>query len=81
MKGYTMAMDFPVSDSLFPFLDELDKMVLEYGGRIYLSKDARMKPSMFTAGYNNAGKFADIVRTYSKGRFSSSLSKRLQLPT
>jgi decaprenylphospho-beta-D-ribofuranose 2-oxidase len=81
MKGYTMAMDFPVTDNLFPFLDELDMMVLEYGGRIYLSKDARMKPSVFTAGYSNAGKFAEIVKKYNKGRFSSGLSKRLQLPT
>jgi hypothetical protein len=56
-------------------------MVLEYGGRIYLSKDARMKPSMFTAGYHNAGKFAEIITEYNRGRFSSGLSKRLQLPT
>ena len=79
MKGYTMAMDFPVTDDLFPFLDELDKMVLEFGGRIYLSKDARMKPFMFTAGYANAEKFNEIVRKYNPGRFSSTLSKRLQL--
>jgi hypothetical protein len=79
MKGYTMAMDFPVTDDLFPFLDELDKMVLEYGGRIYLSKDARMKPFMFTTGYPNASKFNEIVRKYNPGKFSSTLSKRLQL--
>jgi FAD/FMN-containing dehydrogenase len=79
MKGYTMAMDFPVTDDLFSFLDELDKMVLEYGGRIYLSKDARMKPSMFTAGYPNAAKFNEVARKYNPGRFSSTLSKRLQL--
>jgi hypothetical protein len=76
MKGYTLALDFPVTDSLFPFLDELDKMVHEYGGRIYLSKDARMKPSMFTTGYSNAGKFSDTLKKYNPGRFSSGLSKR-----
>jgi decaprenylphospho-beta-D-ribofuranose 2-oxidase len=79
MKGFTMAMDFPVTKDLFPFLDELDKMVLEYGGRIYLSKDARMKPHMFTEGYPNADKFLATVRKYNPGKFSSLQSQRLQL--
>jgi hypothetical protein len=43
-EGYTLALDFPVRDGLFDFLDELDKVVLQYGGRLYMSKDARMKP-------------------------------------
>lgn len=80
MKGFTMAMDFPVRPELFPFLDGLDKMVLDYGGRIYLSKDARMAPHMFTAGYPNAKAFEEVIRKYNPGKFSSSLSKRLQLP-
>jgi FAD/FMN-containing dehydrogenase len=74
-----MAMDFPVQPSLFPFLDELDKMVLEYGGRIYLSKDARMAPHMFREGYPNAAAFEEVIRKYNPGKFNSMLSKRLQL--
>ena len=42
MEGYTLAMDFPIREGLFEFLDELDEIVLKHGGRNYLSKDARM---------------------------------------
>jgi len=47
MEGYTLALDFPLRKGLFEFLDELDKIVLGYGGRLYLSKDSRMKPEIF----------------------------------
>ena len=63
-EGYTLALDFPVRKGLFPFLDELDEIVLKYGGRIYLSKDARMKPEIFWRSYPMAQKFLAIVKKY-----------------
>jgi hypothetical protein len=63
-EGYTLALDFPIRKDLFKFLDELDKIVLNYGGRIYLSKDARMKPDIFWKGYSNAQKFLNTVKKY-----------------
>jgi len=63
-EGYTLALDFPVRKGLFEFLDELDKVVLDYGGRLYLSKDARMKSEIFWQGYSNAQKFSEIVKKY-----------------
>lgn len=63
-EGYTLALDFPVRKGLFEFLDELDKIVLNYGGRIYLSKDARMKPEIFWDSYSNAPKFLNILKKY-----------------
>jgi decaprenylphospho-beta-D-ribofuranose 2-oxidase len=63
-QGYTLALDFPVRKGLFKFLDELDKMVLEYGGRIYLSKDARMEPGTFWKGYPYAQQFVNTVKKY-----------------
>ena len=51
MKGYTLAVDFKVSDAIFKLLDELDQLVLKYGGRLYLTKDARMSKEMFAATY------------------------------
>jgi hypothetical protein len=63
-EGYTLALDFPVRKGLFEFLDELDKVVLDYGGRLYLSKDARMKSEIFWNGYSNAQQFLEIVKKY-----------------
>jgi FAD/FMN-containing dehydrogenase len=78
MEGYTLALDFPVRKGLFDFLDELDRVVLDYGGRLYLTKDARMKPDVFKAGYPRLQEFLDIVRTYNPdGKFASLQSKRL----
>jgi len=80
MEGYTLALDFPIRKGLFEFLDELDEIVLQYGGRLYLSKDARMKQEIFWNSYPNAGRFADIVKQYnSNARFESLQSERLLL--
>jgi FAD/FMN-containing dehydrogenase len=80
MEGYTLALDFPVRKGLFEFLDELDGLVLQYGGRLYLSKDARMKQEVFWNSYPNAQKFAEIVKTYNGDQlFRSVQSDRLLL--
>jgi FAD/FMN-containing dehydrogenase len=80
MEGYTLALDFPVRKGLFAFLDELDGLVLQYGGRLYLSKDARMKQEVFWSSYPNAQKFAEIVKTYNGDQlFRSVQSDRLLL--
>lgn len=80
MEGYTLALDFPVRNGLFGFLDELDELVLQYGGRLYLSKDARMKQEVFWKSYPHAQRFADIIREYNGDyRFRSLQSDRLLL--
>lgn len=80
MEGYTLALDFPVRKGLFEFLDQLDEIVLQYGGRLYLSKDARMKQEVFWQSYPNAQKFADIIKTYNGTKlFRSVQSDRLLL--
>ncbi|SIN80224.1 FAD-binding oxidoreductase [Halodesulfovibrio marinisediminis] len=53
-EGYTLALDFPVTSSLFPLLDELDAMVLDYGGCHYLTKDSRLPEGVFDKGYGKA---------------------------
>ena len=79
-EGYTLALDFPVRKGLFEFLDELDKVVLNYGGRIYLSKDARMKSEIFWNGYPNAHKFLNIVKKYNPNfKFNSIQANRLSI--
>jgi FAD/FMN-containing dehydrogenase len=79
-EGYTLALDFPVKPGLLPFLDELDQIVLRHGGRLYLSKDARMKPEVLQSGYPGLEKFKDIVRRYNPGgKIHSMQSDRLFL--
>lgn len=79
-RGYTLALDFPIRNGLFEFLDELDDIVLQYGGRIYLSKDARMKPELFWEGYPGARKFQSIVEKYNPdAKFNSRQAKRLHI--
>lgn len=80
MEGYTLALDFPVRKGLFEFLDELDRIVLNYGGRVYLSKDARMSPEVFWNSYKDADRFMETVRKYNpEFKFRSVLSDRLLL--
>lgn len=80
MEGYTLALDFPVRKGLFEFLDELDKIVLQYGGRLYMSKDARMKPEIMQAGYPQLQRFMDIVKKFNPHRKICSVqSDRLSL--
>ena len=80
MRGYTLALDFPIVDGLFSLLDELDELVLKYGGRIYLAKDARMKPQTFWKGYPNSQKWVDIVKKYNPDqKFNSLLAQRLNI--
>jgi decaprenylphospho-beta-D-ribofuranose 2-oxidase len=82
MEGYTLALDFPVRKGLFEFLDELDQIVLRYGGRLYMSKDARMKPTVLQAGYQRLPEFLSVVRKYNPdGKIHSIQSDRLLLTT
>jgi FAD/FMN-containing dehydrogenase len=78
MEGYTLALDFPVTRSLFGFLEELDEIVLGNGGRLYLAKDARMDAAMFKKSYKNSERFIEYKQSVDKsGRFKSLQSARL----
>ncbi|HVW97475.1 MAG TPA: FAD-binding oxidoreductase [Mucilaginibacter sp.] len=78
-EGYTLALDFPLRKGVPEFLDELDEIVLKYGGRLYLTKDARMRPSMLT-NYPQLERFKQIVKRYNPdAKICSLQSTRLLL--
>jgi hypothetical protein len=80
MEGYTLALDIPVRKGMFEILDDLDKIVLQYGGRLYMSKDARMAPAILEAGYKQLPRFISIIKKYNpEGRIHSIQSDRLLL--
>ena len=80
IEGYTLALDFKAEPAAFDLLDTLDKMVLSYGGRVYLTKDARMTEEVFKSGYPQWEKFEQVRMNYhAQGKFNSMQSKRLGL--
>lgn len=81
MEGYTLALDIPIKDNdLFDFLKELDALVLAYGGRIYLAKDATVDVATFRQMYPNWEKFMQVKEQFDPhGRFASSMSRRIGL--
>ncbi|WP_336959342.1 FAD-binding oxidoreductase [Chryseobacterium contaminans] len=46
VEGYTLALDFKVNSKLKKLVEELDSIVQEFGGRIYLTKDSMSKSSL-----------------------------------
>jgi len=63
---------------LFELLDELDKYILEYGGRFYLAKDARVSKTVFEAGYPAIEQFRELRETHKiNQKFNSLQSIRL----
>lgn len=80
--GLTLTLDFKYEKSLFPLLDELDKIVMDHGGRHYLAKDARLSEACFKAGYPNWEKFKKLKDGVDpQQRFSSLQSQRIGLTT
>lgn len=80
IEGYSLALDFKIEKGLFQLLDKLDRIVVEHGGRIYLTKDVRVSRETFEKGYPQIETF----RTYRKKMgmntvFNSLQSQRLAL--
>ncbi|WP_025032987.1 FAD-binding oxidoreductase [Bradyrhizobium sp. DOA9] len=78
LPGYTLALDFPVRGDILNFLDEIDRLVVAAGGRLYLAKDARQSRATLEAGYPALQRFNAIRKALDPaGNIRSKLSQRL----
>ncbi|MDQ6810646.1 MAG: FAD-binding oxidoreductase [Actinomycetota bacterium] len=81
LAGWTLAADLPAGvPGVSAALDELDEVVAECGGRVYLTKDARLRPDTLAAMYPQLERFrATRARADPGGVLRSDLARRLGL--
>ena len=80
IKGFTLVFDFPIYKNIYEVLDKVDDIVIRYKGKIYLTKDSRIKSNKFKkmkSGFKNK-KFLEI-RKSKKKNFLSLQAERLEI--
>jgi decaprenylphospho-beta-D-ribofuranose 2-oxidase len=78
--GWTLAVDVPATPDVVGVLDQADTLVADGGGRCYLAKDARVRPSLLPVMYPRLDEWRELrARLDPDGIFASDLSRRLSL--
>jgi decaprenylphospho-beta-D-ribofuranose 2-oxidase len=81
LEGWTLAADLPAAaPGLRAALEELDEVVADCGGRVYLTKDVRLRADALLAMYPELDRFhAQRARVDPEGVLRSDLARRLGL--
>ncbi|MEM7165417.1 MAG: FAD-binding oxidoreductase [Planctomycetota bacterium] len=80
MPGITVAIDIPHRPGLERILDDLDRRVIQAGGRVYLAKDSRLSAASLRSMYPDCDRFLAVQQRIDPGgQLTSALAERLQL--
>ena len=80
IPGWNICVDFPIKAGLNEFVTELDRRVLEFGGRLYTAKDSRTTAETFHAMYPRIEEWIALRRKVDpNGVFASDMARRLEL--
>ncbi|WP_416564305.1 FAD-binding protein [Nocardia testacea] len=80
MPGWNVCLDFPIAPGLNDFVTELDRRVLEFGGRLYTGKDSRTTAENFHQMYPRIDEWIKVRRSVDPtGVFMSDMARRLEL--
>jgi FAD/FMN-containing dehydrogenase len=80
LEGCTLALDLPANAACLGLLNELDAVVADCGGRLYLAKDARASATLIERCYPDIDRFRHIRASVDPLRkFRSALSERVGL--
>lgn len=81
LQGWTLAVDLPAWNAeVYLMLDRMDEVVAQAGGRVYLAKDARLRPDLLAAMYPRLPEWREVKqRIDPEGRIRSDLAERLGL--
>jgi FAD/FMN-containing dehydrogenase len=77
-EGYTLSLDFRnIGQKARHLFDELDKVVLKAGGRLYPAKDLLMSPASFQKSYPNWQDFARYIDPKCQSMLWERVSRRV----
>jgi decaprenylphospho-beta-D-ribofuranose 2-oxidase len=76
--GWSLAVDLPHTRGLATALDQLDELIAESGGAVYLAKDARLRPELLPVMYPRLSEWREVqAQLDPSGRMQSDLDRRL----
>jgi decaprenylphospho-beta-D-ribofuranose 2-oxidase len=80
IPGWNVCVDFPIKAGLSEFVSDLDRRVLQFGGRLYTAKDSRTSAETFHAMYPRIDEWIAVRRRVDPyGVFTSDMARRLEL--